>query len=133
MERAKRQGAYDTIQVSTLLFFDIPCKKEYWLHVIRLKTGWSFRTQNQSIMTHAKKEQLNIGISELEFSEIENVIKRAELAKKKELTRVTKLYERFEYVNRPHGDGKSSCFLCGNIFGTFSSKPHVCCICSQVS
>ena len=93
---------------------------------LRVKTGWSSRSSVQQLN---KSQQT---ISEAEILEIENVIKRAALVEKKELSRINKLYDRFNYINKPKGNGAAQCVVCGSNFGSFASSPRICCMCLKV-
>ena len=99
-------------------FFLISC--------LRVKTGWSSRSSVQQLN---KSQQT---IIEAEILEIENVIQRAALVERKELSRINKLYDRFNYINKPKGNGAAQCVVCGSNFGSFTSSPRICCMCLKV-
>lgn len=60
-------------------------------------------------------------------------MQRATLVEKKELSRIGKLYERFNYVNKPKGNGNTTCIVCGSLFNTFKTTPRICNMCLKVT
>lgn len=114
----------------------------------RLKTGWSSRSNNimqssennNKNNSHIVSNQMsgkpnqsyqNHGgsISESEFQEIEQVMLRATLIEHKEIDRINKLYQRYNSMNRPQGNGETSCLICNSFFGILSSTPRICSDC----
>ena len=65
-------------------------------------------------------------ISDAEFIEIERVMQRASAIEQKESDRVQKLFTRYNSMNRPLGNGESSCYICNYAFGILSGSPRIC-------
>ena len=57
---------------------------------------------------------------------------RASILEKKELSRINKLYNRFNYINKPQGNGNTQCIVCSSRFN-FTSSPKVCNMCLKVN
>ena len=70
-------------------------------------------------------------ISDSELFEIETVMHRAAILEQKELSRINKLYNRFNYINKPKGNGETQCVVCGTRFN-FTCSPKVCNMCLKV-
>jgi len=68
-------------------------------------------------------------ITEAEFQEIEQVMMRAALIEQKEIDRISKLYQRYNSMNRPQGNGETTCLICNTNFGILSSTPRICSDC----
>jgi hypothetical protein len=72
-------------------------------------------------------------ISDAEFMEIEQVLRRAAQIDQKEMSRVDKLYKRYNSMNRPQGNGETTCIICNSNFGILGATPRICNDCLKVS
>ncbi len=103
----------------------------------KLKTGWSSRQNSPTTATTAKlhsdasslSSNCSSQISDMECLEIEKVLTRAAKIEKKELTRIKNLYDRWNLINKPLGNGKTNCFICNCNFGILESSPKICSDC----
>lgn len=68
-------------------------------------------------------------ISDAEFVEIEHVLKRANQVEQKELDRINKLFQRYQSMNRPQGNGETTCYICNCNFGILGATPRICSDC----
>lgn len=71
-------------------------------------------------------------ISDAEFYEIEQVLKRASAIEQKEYDRIGRLYQRYNMMNKPQGNGETSCFICNSNFGILGASPRICNDCLKV-
>jgi hypothetical protein len=76
----------------------------------RLNAGWSSKTNIISNTKNMIVEHLNgsvasnqTQISDNEYYEIEKVIQRAAMIEQKEISRITRLYQRYNTMNKPQG------------------------------
>ncbi len=107
----------------------------------KLKTGWSSRNNSPSPASTAapaakphsdassSSSNCSSQISDLECLEIDQVLARAAKIEKKELSRIRTLYERWNLINKPLGNGKTNCFICNCNFGILESSPKICSDC----
>jgi len=75
---------------------------------------------------NSKSQQL---ISDSEFLEIEQVMQRACMIEQKETDRINKLMHRYNQMNRPLGNGESTCLICNSNFGILGATPRICSDC----
>ena len=113
--------------------------------------------QLANLVTPANKNSPANTISDAEFLEIEHVMQRANLIEQKETNRIrcetlsikspkkseynrcfsfrhfSKLYQRYVSMNRPQGNGETTCLICNCNFGLLGATPRICNDCLKVN
>jgi flagellar motor protein MotB len=89
--------------------------------------------QQQQLQQQQQQQSTSNSISDAEFMEIEQVLKRAAQIEQKELNRVDKLYKRYNSMNRPQGNGETTCLICNSNFGILGATPRICNDCLKAS
>jgi hypothetical protein len=115
----------------------------------KLRTGWSSRSSasspspshlNNIRTNHHHHRAFNNNsdnnnnndkslISDNEYIEIEKVLQRAKESQSKETDRINKLYQRYSKLNRPQGNGDTTCLICNCNFGIMGGTPRICAYC----
>lgn len=92
----------------------------------KLNTGWSFKTSGPT----KGKSRGSITVTEQEL--IKEVIQRSDKIREMEEERIGRLVEKLENMkNNARGDGKTTCLLCSEKFGTFKLVSKECDACCQ--
>lgn len=50
----------------------------------------------------------------------------------KEMSRISRLYQRYNSMNRPQGNGDTECLICNCNFGLLAANPRICSNCLKV-
>ena len=84
------------------------------------------------IISYKQKGTSN-NISDNEYYEIEKVIQRAAMIDQKEMLRISRLYQRYNSMNKPQGNGDTECLICNCNFGLLAANPRICNNCLKVT
>lgn len=107
--------------------FDPPNDRELIIRG-KLNTGWYSRSSQQATQNSHLNE-----ISEIEFLEIQQVLNRAAQIERQDVARINSLLNQYESINKPNGNGETTCLVCAYQISLLATKSYACNDCFKKS